>query len=651
MTYRSGPISLLLLVFLLLSGALLAQDRKIPAREFRPVSPEELGMKENRSTPGADAVILEWSVDRDDAEGREYEYFRIKVFTEQGKKNADVEIPYYSDRFAITDIKARTVQPDGTIVPFNGKIFDKIVIKTGSYQIKAKTFTFPDVRPGSILEYHYKSGWDQRYLYTAHWDLQRNLFVRKARFNIKPNLRSEYFATYVSVGLTQEQQPSSTPGAYLLELSDLPAFVEEPFSLPESQLKPNISFYYTSRNQDTPDQFWARYAKETSKEIEGFIGNRAGIKQAVAKLIDPADSPEAKLKKIYASVQKIRNLSYESNKVQQEQGRSTPNENKNVEDVLKNGYGRRRHLNRLFVAMARAAGLEAMVARVSQRDAQIFQKLMLDESQLDGEIAVVRVGDKDILLDPATPFCPYGLLSWENTGVTAIVINKDGGRFLETPMPEAKHAILRRNAELNLDADGNLKGTVTVEFDGHYGMQRRINALETDEAEQKKSYEKELERWLAEGAEIKLTGVKNLTDSALPLRLEYEVNIPNATATAGARTMLPMLVFQGRGTFLFESPKRTHPLYFRYPYHDVDEVKVKLPAELEVENVPVPTTVSNGFADYRKRWEKQDGALTVTRQETMNGFVYAAHDYLEIRAFLRRINAGDKETAILRVKK
>jgi hypothetical protein len=99
--------------------------------------------------PGAPAVYLYRQVDRDDNTHtpHEYNYARIKILTEEGRKYADVEIPFFKEEGNIHNIKARTVRPDGSIVNFEGKAFDKTIVKAKGLKFLAKTFTLPDVHP------------------------------------------------------------------------------------------------------------------------------------------------------------------------------------------------------------------------------------------------------------------------------------------------------------------------------------------------------------------------------------------------------------------------------------------------------------------------------------------------------------------------
>ncbi len=53
-------------------------------------------MTSEPQAPGAPAIILYRQVDRDDNIHTPHEdnYFRIKILTEEGRKHADVEIPF-----------------------------------------------------------------------------------------------------------------------------------------------------------------------------------------------------------------------------------------------------------------------------------------------------------------------------------------------------------------------------------------------------------------------------------------------------------------------------------------------------------------------------------------------------------------------------
>src|SRR6202045_2524479 len=73
--------------------------RTASADEWQPISQQELQMTSVAEAPCAAAVILYRQVDRDDSDrtGHQYNYIRIKILTEEGRKYADLEIPYFKE--------------------------------------------------------------------------------------------------------------------------------------------------------------------------------------------------------------------------------------------------------------------------------------------------------------------------------------------------------------------------------------------------------------------------------------------------------------------------------------------------------------------------------------------------------------------------
>src|SRR6266436_1674643 len=111
----------LLRAALLVICCALFNSRTASGDEWQPVTQDELKMTSLPEAPGAPAVILYKQVDRNDfgiQRGRgagEYNYVRIKIFTEEGRKYANVEIPFLKQRSSISAIRARTIRPDGIV--------------------------------------------------------------------------------------------------------------------------------------------------------------------------------------------------------------------------------------------------------------------------------------------------------------------------------------------------------------------------------------------------------------------------------------------------------------------------------------------------------------------------------------------------------
>src|SRR6202007_1722400 len=149
--------------------------------------------------------------------------------------------------------------------------------------------------------------------------------------------------------------------------------------------------------------------KKPNEQEGSFVGKRKAMEEAVSAIVSPGDSPEEKLRKIYARVQQIRNISYEREKTEQEEKRSKEKEPTNVEDIWKKQYGSGSELTWLFLALVRARGFDAAGIWVSERRNYFFDPRSMDGHRLDENIVAVKLNSKDVFFNPGAEFTPFGM--------------------------------------------------------------------------------------------------------------------------------------------------------------------------------------------------------------------------------------------------
>jgi transglutaminase-like putative cysteine protease len=634
----------LLLLCLVVSLSAVAAERD----EFRPATPEELALKDVPYSPGAPAVVLDWYVRHDDVDSRAIEYTRIKVLTEEGKKYGDIELFSIPQYHQVRAIKARTIAPDGKATEFNGKIYDKIVVKRGGLKVSNKTFTLPNVVPGTIIEYRYMVEWPMSQLRTNRWPLQRDIPIQRASFWIRP--WADGLSSLCSTrGLPPSQTPRRVKDHFEFEIDNMPAFQSEPFTPPEAELKPRIEFFYTNGKVD---EYWEETAKEYNDYIDRFIGDRRGIKEAAAQLTAGATTSEEKLRKLYTRVQEIRNLSYEPDKTEQEEKRAKLKDNDHIEQLWKNGYGYSRELNRLFAGLARAAGFPAQIVLVSDRDEVLFSKHLPDDDQFSSEIVVVNVDGKDRYFDPGTPYLPFGMLSWENTLVPGMRLKgKRQYEWVMMPDQTVDHARVQRAAELRLE-DGVVKGTATITYRGQEAVSRRIRAMNEDEAANKKSFEDGMKELLPEGSTVKVIKIENLTGPATladePVIASYDVELPNLGTFAGSRALIPVSVFESASKNPFASEQRKFQMNFSYQREVEDTIKLQLPTGYSVESLPKQVFADLGAFAFAMNYAKTDKEVTLSRKMTTRVVAVSPEHYPTLRKFYGARTAADHDTVVLK---
>ena len=637
------------LVLLLFVAATMRRVPQVSADDWLPISPEELKMTSVPEAPGSPAVYLYRQVDRNDQESHEYNYVRIKILTEEGRKYADVEIPFFKESGDIRNIKARTIRPDGTIAGFDGKIYEKTIVKARGLKYLAKTFTLPDVQVGSIIEYHYMKSWDQ-YIYfkTSQWLISDELFTKSARFSLKE--LSDYairwsWPTGLPAGTSP---PKNEHGLIHLETQNVPAFQIEDYMPPENEIKYRVEFIYTQENDEKdPEKFWRKEGKKYNDRVENFAGKRKAMEQALAQIVSPNDPPETKLQKIYARVQQIRNLSYEAEKTQQEEKRAKQKDTNNVEDVWKHGYGDGREIDWLYLALVRAAGMEAYPVLISRRNEYFFNPGVMNPNELNDNVVLVKLNGKDVYCDPGTKFTPLGLLPWSETAVKGLRLDKDGGSWVTTSLPQSSVSRIERKADLRLRDDGTLEGKLTIAFSGLEALYRRIEQRNEDEASRKKFLEDQVREYIPVGVDVELTNKPDWESSTEKMVAEYDLKVPGWASGAGRRALLPVGLFSATEKHLFDHANRVHPIYFYYPSAKIDDVTIDLPLGWQVSSLPPVQNLDAKAALYNLKVENNKGTLHLTRRLNMDLLMVEVKLYPALRNFFQVVRTGDEQQIVL----
>ena len=648
MNYRR----LFLLVVLLLGAALVQRTPPVAAgEEWQPISQEELRITSVPEAPGAPAVYLYRQVDRKDfgRSNTEYNYLRIKILTEEGRKYGNVEIVYPRQQANISNIRARTIHPDGTILNFDGKVYDQTIIKSKSSKFLAKTFTMPDVQVGSIIEYHFNYDFADGYVFASHWILSEELFTKKAVFSLKPYERFPIQWNWPA-GLPEGAEPPKQGADKVIRMTALnvAAFKVEDYMPPENELKFRVDFVYNEDAfEQNEDKYWRSFGKKQYGRVESFIEKHKAMEEAVAGIVATSEAPEVKLQKIYARCQQVRNLSYEPRRIREEEKHDKLKSIDNVEELWKNGYGTGYDITWLFLALARAAGFEAYPVLVASRAEYFFNPKRMNSKELEANVVVVKLNGKDLFFDPGAAFTPFGLLPWAETGVQGRRLDKEGGSWIETPLPESSVSRIERKADMKLTDDGSLEGKVTVTYTGLEAYALRMEERNEDGAARKKLLEDRMKTEVPAAIDLELKKQPDWKNSNEPFVVEYEVKIPGWASSAGKRALLLVGMFSAPEKHMFEYASRVFPVYFVFPFQKIDEVSIDLPLGWQVGSVPKPVDQDAKAVQYTLKAEANNGSLHFKRTLRSDLFLVPADKYPVLRTFYQLVRSGDEQQIVL----
>jgi hypothetical protein len=639
------------------------------ADQWTAPTPEELSMTSEPKVPGAAAVYLYREETTEDKLHMFSVYVRLKVLTEKGKEYGNVELEYASGSggggYTVNDISGRTIHPDGTVVPFAGKPYEKLIEKTQNNKYMAKVFSMPDVSVGSIIEYRYKLRYDDQYFISPRWYVQSDLYTRKAHYMWKPTEKqlisnddrgqlTNSIAWFPILPAGTELKNTRLPGTandgqlvFELNAHDVEPAPDEEYMPPLRSLTYRVLFYYSAYR--TADEYWKSEGKHWAKLSDKFIGSGSGVRTAVQQVTTPTDTQDQKLHKIYAAVMQLENTDFTREHTSSEEKAQGLKEVHTADDIWEHKRGSGDQLAELFVSMARAAGMKAYLALVPDRSRHLFLSSYLSFQQFDDYIAVVNVDGKERYFDPGSRYCAYGHLAWQHTMTQGIRQTADGSAIFESPGEPYAASRSQRVADLKMDEHGLVSGVVKMTFIGSPALGWRQRSLTGDATSLERELRVSVEHLLPQGMDVKVTSIDKLTDYESPLIVNFAVKGAIGAST-GKRLLFTGDLFETNSKATFPHEKRDTPVSFHYPYYEQDAVRVSFPASLAVESHPTNMHQQfQNFALYDLSTESTPTSITVRRNYTLGEILYLPKEYAELRAFYGKFETRDQESVVLTV--
>ena len=616
---------------------------------------EELQMTAEPAAPGAAAIYLLRDERADDKIHTHTTYVRLKILSEKGKQYADQEINYEGREFHVSGVEGRTIHSDGTIVPFTGKPYQKLLEKSGHEKYKATVFTLPDVQVGSIIEYRYVLWYESDLVVSPRWYLQGPLYTRKAHFFFLPSEhlledghggviqgRATYSA-FLPEGVSVVYSPAGK--SYSLDVEKIHAYPQEDYMPPMHNYTFRALFYYTIAK--TTDEYWSTEGKYWSKRVDRFIdaGKMPGV---VNQIVSPPDTPAQKLEKIYGALMTIENTTF-TREHSGAEDKALGIRIRTAADIWAQKRGDRDEITRLFVGLARAAGFKAYAGYVTNRDNNLFVADYLDMRQLDDEIAIVEVDGKEKFFDPGERYAGFGDLHWKHAASMGIRQTDKGTALLSTPTSPYQATSELRSAYVDIEPDGKVTGTIRMVLTGDFALRWREFALHNDDDALKQQFTALVQQEMPAGVEVKTDHFLGLTDWTTNLQAALSVTGSMGSST-GKRLFLPAMFFEATSQPLFALDKRTQPIDLNYPYIMKDTVTIKLPAAFDIESLPKDTEFmypQNTY--YRATFTQEPRTMKTLRTLVIGNVVYKAEEYPQLKDFYQKVNAKDKEPAVLHI--
>jgi len=648
----------LLLFAFLFSVAVFSQPGII--HQFGKPSQSEFDMLVYEKDPMADAVYLyeRGDVSFEAIENRiwivkEY-YAKIKVFNSL-RFDGTVNIPFrvgnsIGDR--VESLEAIT-HNDGTIV----KLSDENVYSShhsGIWHIK--TFAFPNLKDGSIVEYRYRLASPYHFAF-EDWEFQSKYPKVYSELHAKINANYRYRKTLIGdLKLSVESSTSEKRCFFVkgllsaadcevvhLGMSDIPAFVEEDFMLSKKNYASRISFDLTQYTNLFGRRFiysrtWNYIDENFEKEnvLHTHLNHKNFFRRKVPREIRNIKDPLEQAKKIFSFFQN--HFTWDDFLFRM--GQET-----DLRKAFNNQTGSVDEINLSLLNSLQGLGYKAHIMLIATRDKGLPSDL--HPNFYDYNYLVVRLEIDNIvyLLDASDKYVSFGMLPFRALNHHGRVFNYNGVSFWQDTrvFQTSAHQI---SVIAKLDSDGTLNGQVNERHTNYYARNKRAALANRSIT----NYKIEKERSFNNNPISNLT-IHNQYDLEVPLVERFEIQLENRNLED--KLIINPFINSFFSSNPFTMNERTYPLNFGFPRSYVYQISIEIPDSFEVLEIPKSNSfqLSDNSVEIRFSAEYNAGKIDLMFVMKIDGTEYPIESYAGIKnLFSHSIDIQNNSLILLKKK-
>ena len=332
-------------------------------------------------------------------------------------------------------------------------------------------------------------------------------------------------------------------------------------------------------------------------------------------------------------------------------------------DIFRGRYGDCKDKATLLSAMLSSVGIHSALLMVdTQRgvidpeDPSIHGNHMIAaievpqgyESPKLHSMVTAKTGRRYLIFDPTWEKTPFGQLEDNLQGSYGVLLEGANSQVIQLPVLDPKLNSIRRSARFQLDADGTLKGTVTVKRFGDLAERERYIFTHGDAKEQQQYIDRTAS---GDFAAASLTDLKAENAEALnkDMTTSYALSASHFATLAG-----PLLMVRPRVLGSLDIPVdhkvRKVGIDLRQTMQASDDFEIELPAGYVVDELPDPVKIDLGFASYESSTEVQGQTLHYKRVYTQREVTLPADKYSELQKLAGVIDNDEQSRAVLKHK-
>lgn len=629
--------------------------RVVSAGSWRDIDPVEFAYTGSEIDPGAGVEILFSETHYNQYRNSEglsesiERYIRLKVYSELGLDDlVSWKLEYDSDRGYFSELKGRTVKPDGQVYDLSkDQVYDTIIIRQGKDAVAAKSFAFPNVEPGDIVELQFLIK-RQGISTMPVLRFEERLPARRITQRMKPQKDLGVEVAVARFNFPEADIPLGERDVYTFEKLNVEAFVEESYSVPKMDLVPVIVFYYFDYRRPSSDleSHWKIIAKRLYEEGKRSFKPNREIEGLAMGLTEGISDDWLKLKALYDYCQNdFINLSYSRDRVTEKE-REKIEEGSRPQETVSRGSGWPDDISAVFGALAQACGFEPRWAAMHDNRELRFKAAMALDFVMQQMYVAIEVDGEFRYFRPGNPFLPCGDIEWFTADSAVLIAEPKKGALQKTSMPDADYSVQNRILNGEIDEEGTLKADVSIVYTGYSGWDAKEALSFLKSEEQCQEYFTDPLKILMPLARFEKVEILHRTSHVRPLEVRYQVEVPGYASVTGSRLFFQPFVFANGSPDLFLEKDRKSPLFFKYPSSQKDLIRIQVPAGYTLEQGAKPPPLDlKTFGEYSTLLKVSDsGKVIYERSFRQNIYYLQSEAYSGVKSIFSKINRRDQHT-------
>ena len=573
-------------------------------------------------------------------------YRRIKILSEEGKKEADVVISYWHED-KISRLKAQTILPNGKKIKVKGKMIQER--ENGNR--KEMVFTFPAVEVGAIIEYKYEL-WSKYLGYLEPWAFQNDIYTLKSECSLILPLGFLYNCFYNNpeniiiepvhhkmMGL--KSRYGHAPHQFAWSLENLPAVKKEPYMKNVRDYFTTIYFQIVSyKDTYTYVEFaktWDDLAERVSKNYKSCVDQGKDLEDVAVNLTQDCSTRWERIKAVY---------NYITTNTETAPPRGLLNDDfKKPKDVIEDKDGSCVEKNLLLINLLNKLGYQAKPVLISTRNHGRVQTDWIQLQQFNHMIVLLENGSQKLFMDTGDKYCPFGQLPANDINDFGLLVDDKKGVVIPVPVPKSIN-MERVESKAKLTEDGQLQCQTLIRFEGYRAMSERADCAEKGQ----ETYMDDMIQDKFGNATIDTFNVINHDNFDIPFVVDVTFTVDAFAQTVGDMVYLNPCLFHRVESNPFKKEERKYPIDYRYMKMFSEKVDIDIPNQYEmVENVE-NTGFSVANLSYQTASDTATDGISYERSLKITKVIFPPNYYSTLKNKYLDIVNLDKRQIVLKKK-